>query len=115
MSTAQQTPPHRGASGRGRAAIARLIWFFFGPMALTFLAFAIINAGTGWTTSLDAIFLVVTILMLSARWYELQSGHGQDGYGNPTTLAAFPKYAWRLVAIALAAWVAANAVGNHLL
>jgi hypothetical protein len=50
-----------------------------------------------------------------ARWYELRSGQGKDGYGNPATTADFPRYAARAMSLALAGWVTANLLGNHLL
>ncbi len=114
MSTSTERPPTK-PSGRGTVALARLTWFVFGPMVLAFLAFFIVDSGSGWTTALDAAFVVVVGLMLLARWYELGSGLGQDGYGYPATLAAFPKYAAWTVAVSLAVWAGANALGNHVL
>ena len=73
------------------------------------------NDGSGWTTALDIAFAVVVGLMLLARWYELRSGLGQDGYGKPATLAAFPKYAAWTVTVSLVLWAGANALGNHVL
>ena len=92
MSTSTERSPAK-RPGRGTVALARLTWFVFGPMALAFLAFFIVESGSGWTTALDAAFVAVIGLMLLARWYELRSGLGQDGYGHPATLAAFPRYA----------------------
>ena len=114
MSTSSEQPPER-RSGRGIVALARLCWFFFGPMLLAFLTFFIVDTGSGWATALDAAFVAVVGLMLLARWYELRSGLGQDGYGYPATMAAFPRYAAWTVAVSLAVWAGANALGNHVL
>jgi hypothetical protein len=110
-------PHHPAPTPRGRlsVALARLTWFAFGPVALALLAYSIVAAGTGWTTWLDAAFAAVALLMLAARWYELRSGEGQDGFGNPATTADFPKYAGWAISLALAAWLAANVLGNHVL
>jgi hypothetical protein len=114
MSTEKQTAGSE-PSTPARVFLARLFWFFFGPIALGLIAYQIARSGTGWATPLDVAFLTIMVLMIGARWYELWSGRGQDGYGKPATLAAFPKYAGGLISIALAVWVAANLLGNHVL
>jgi hypothetical protein len=115
MSTSNQRPPHSESQSRGSVAFARFFWIFFGPMVLALIAYSIVQSGTGWMTWLDAAFLATTALILFARWYELSSGEGQDGYGNPATLADFPRYARLALPIAIGVWVAANLLGNHLL
>lgn len=99
----------------GLVALARLTWFAFGPLALAILAYWIISAGSGWTTPLDIAFAGVAGLMLLARWYELRSGQGQDGFGEPADVSHFPKYAAWAIPLILAAWLAANVLGNHVL
>jgi len=114
MSTVKQHSPQNEPT-RGTVFVARLFWFFFGPIALFLVAAFIVQSGTGWATPLDAAFLVIAGLVVLARWYELRSGEGRDGYGRPVTLAQFPKYAGWAVPTAIAAWVAANLLGNHIL
>lgn len=99
---------------RGSVGLARAFWFFIGPMLLGILAYAIVSAGSGWTTWLDLAFIGVVALTLFARRYELKSGEGTDGFGEPATVANFPKYASWAIPTATGVWVLANVLGNHI-
>ena len=113
MSAQHQPPRHVESQSRGSVILARLFWFFIGPLALVLLAYLIFSGGDGWTTWYDAAFGGVVGLMLLARWFELQSGEGQDSYGNPANASHFPRYLRLAVPIALAVWLVANVLGNH--
>jgi hypothetical protein len=115
MDTHQTMPTNKPKALSLRFALARLFWLYAGPMIMLLTSFSIVRAGSGWTTYLDAVFLVVLGLTIFARWYELHSGHGCDGFGNPVTMAVFPKYLGLIVPVAVAAWVIANMLGNHIL
>jgi len=108
-------PPNTPPALSLKFALARLFWLYVGPMTLLLTSFSIVRAGSGWATHLDGLFFAVLGLTVFARWYELQSGRGCDGYGNPATMAALPGYLRVVAPIALAAWVIANMLGNHLL
>lgn len=95
--------------------VARMLWFFFGPMVLVLTLWGILSAGSGWITALDALYLAVVLAMIGARWVEQQSGQATTGMGNPSTWRDFRRYAFGLLPLAAGAWVAANLVGNHLL
>jgi hypothetical protein len=114
MQPHHNSPPNEPKT-QGRVMIARMFWFFVGPMILACLALAIVSAGTGWTTWLDAAFLLVFGVMVLARWYELRSGQGYDSYGNPAGPDEFAKYCRGALPIALAVWAAANVLGNHVM
>jgi hypothetical protein len=110
-----RTNQSREPRSSGSVGLARAFWFFLGPMTLGVLAYGMVSAGSGWVTWLDAAFLGVAVLMLLARRHELKSGEGADGFGQPATLADFPKYAMWAVPAALGVWVAANTLGNHVI
>jgi hypothetical protein len=107
-----RTPPPRIS---GWVGLARVFWFFIGPMTLGILSYAILTAGNGWVTWLDFAFFIVATIMIVARRYELKSGMGKDGFGEPATEADFPKYAVWAISASFAVWGVANIVGNHLL
>lgn len=97
----------------GTVFLARFFWLFLGPMALFVAAASILQSGAGWATAQDAIFLVITILIVLARWYDLRSGQGRDVYGNPATPADFRKYLTWALPTAIGIWVVANLLGNY--
>ncbi len=94
---------------------ARMIWVFFGPVALALILWQIITRGDGWRTALDALFAAILVLMLLARWVEQRSGEATTLMGEP----ASPQHCRRGSAVlflgALVSWVVANVLGNHVL
>ena len=94
---------------------ARLMWTFLGPIALVLITYGIITQGSGWMTALDAIFGAVVGMMLLGRWVEHRSGSAITLTGEPATIDQCRRYSAKLLLLALAAWAAANAVGNHFL
>lgn len=94
-------------------ACARVFWMMVGPLALAVLAFNVALKGGGWLTAIDVAYLAVLGLVLTARWLEFRTGHGQTATGEPMTAADFRGYIVTTVAVGLAAWVVANFVGNH--
>jgi hypothetical protein len=95
--------------------VARVVWFFLGPMVLLVTLWGILSQGSGWITLLDGFYLVIVVLMIGARWVEQRSGQATTAMGERATWADFRRYATLLVPLAAGAWIAANAVGNHLL
>ena len=94
---------------------ARMLWFFFGPMVLMITLWGILYQGSGWITVLDGVYVVAMLLMIGARWVEQRSGQATTAMGERATWADFRRYATLLVPLAAAAWITANAVGNHVL
>ena len=94
---------------------SRVFWMLVGPVALALLAMAIVCAGTGWLTGLDAAFFVVLGLIVAARAIEQRSGQGATSDGEPSTWAHVRRYYFRLIALAAALWFVANLFGNHVL
>ena len=117
-------PPGEANSRRGEdrpvvtqmtPLVARLLWFFFGPMVLMITLWGILYQGSGWITVLDAVYLAAVLVMIGARWVEQRSGQAMTTTGQRATWADFRRYATLLVPIAVGAWIAANAIGNHVL
>ena len=94
---------------------ARITWVALGPAALLFTTYGIIANGTGWLTGLDAFFGVVVGLMLLGRWVDHRSGSSTTLMGEPATDQQFRKYLAMLPPLAASLWIAANALGNHVL
>jgi hypothetical protein len=94
---------------------ARLTWVPLGPLALLGIIGGIVSQGTGWFTGLDAAFGVVLGLMLLGRWVEYRSGSATTVTGEPATPEQFRRYMTFLPPLAVAVWIVANAVGNHVL
>ncbi|HVC93128.1 MAG TPA: hypothetical protein VND64_05525 [Pirellulales bacterium] len=108
------SPTEHGTSSL-RLLVARLTWMLIGPATLVIIGLKIASAGDGWLTRLDAIFFGVVGMILMARWSELKSGEGRDSFGEPSTIATFPRFVRTFAAVAIAAWTIANIMGNHIL
>jgi hypothetical protein len=94
---------------------ARLTWILLGPLALLGITWGIVSKGTGWLTGLDAAFGIVVGLMLLGRWVEHRSGSATALTGEPATPEQFKRYMTFLPPLAVAVWIIANVVGNHVL
>lgn len=94
---------------------ARLTWVMAGPLVLLGLTYSIVSNGTGWFTRLDAGFAIVLGLMLLGRWVEHRTGAAMALTGEPATREQFRRYMTILPPMAVAVWIIANVVGNHVL
>lgn len=94
---------------------ARLMWVIVGPLVLLAITYGIVIRGSGWMTALDAAFGLVVILMLLGRWVEQRSGQATNLSGEPARPEQFRRYVLILPMFAVAVWVIANALGNHIL
>jgi hypothetical protein len=95
--------------------LSRVMWTLLGPGFLAILTYRIVSDGTGWLTVLDACYGVVLLLMIGGRWRELSSGAGTTITGEAVTVAHLRRYILIVAPAAVAVWIAANAVGNHVL
>ncbi|MBN1511695.1 MAG: hypothetical protein JXB13_06750 [Phycisphaerae bacterium] len=98
-----------------RVLAARMIWVFFGPVALALILWQIVACGDGWRTTLDVLFAAVLALMLLARWVEQRSGEATTLMGEPATPRHWRRGSAMLFVGAIAVWVLANVLGNHVL
>lgn len=94
--------------------VARVTWFFVGPLALLLLLIGIVNVGSGWATALDVLFFCFVGLMVWCRWVEQRSGQATTVYGEPATPEHFRRYVRTLLPSAAGAWLVANLLGNHI-
>jgi ABC-type polysaccharide/polyol phosphate export permease len=108
-------PLDNRAITRLSVAAARVVWFFLGPFSLMLILYGIVTMGSGWATGLDAAFFVIVGLMVYCRWIEQRSGQAITVEGKPATWDDFRRYVKVLLPLAVAAWVVANALGNHIL
>ncbi len=92
---------------------ARVLWFAIGPIALFLITVRILGSDSGWFTVLDASFWALVVLMVWCRWCDQRSGMATTSFGEPATWADYHRYALLLPLVALVAWIAANALGNH--
>ena len=93
----------------------RLCWTVIGLGILILTAYRIATAGSGWFTSLDAVYAGSVLLMLGGRWVEHRSGTARTLTDQPATAKHFRWYVVVLLLVALGVWVGANLAGNHLL
>lgn len=115
MNTSDPQAPQSGEIRSFGILAARMVWAIFGPLVLVLLAYSIAAAGSGWLTSLDLAFAIVTAVMLAARWVEYRSGTATTLAGEAATPQHLRRYAIALVACTCGLWLAANLLGNHLL
>lgn len=97
-----------------RVLLARVTWFFIGPLALFLLVLGIASAGSGWATALDVLFFGFVAVMVWCRWVEQRSGRATTAYGEPATSEDFRRYVLTLLPLAAGAWLVANLLGNHI-
>jgi hypothetical protein len=94
---------------------AHLTWFFLGPMTLLLLLMGIVEAGTGWATVLDVVYFAILAAIVGARWFDQRSGQSTTSTGEPSTWEDFRRWAVVFPLVAVAAWIGANLIGNHIL
>ncbi len=94
---------------------ARIVWMLLGPLLLLVLLYWTISTGRGWLTPWDGVYWVVVLAMVGCRWLEINSGTAMTATGEPATRAHLRRYVEILLPVAAAAWIIANAVGNHVL
>jgi hypothetical protein len=110
-----QNPKDPTATTSFSLVIVHLVWLFLGPFALGLMLLGIMQSGSGWWTGLDLALLFVVAAMICARWIDQRSGQATTVYGEPSTWVDFRRYALTLPALAGAAWIVANVIGNHVL
>ena len=94
---------------------ARVTWIFLGPLVLLLSTWGIVAKGIGWLTWIDGLFVVVVGLMILGRWIEQRSGAATTVTGAPATQEQAKRYIMILIVTAIIVWIAANAIGNHVL
>jgi hypothetical protein len=95
------------------APLARLFWMMIGPILLFILAFANTMDRNGWHSGADIGFFIVLIATVYARWREYRAGGAQTADGQPATPAQVHRFIAATLAIGLAVWAIANAIGNY--
>lgn len=113
MSVDQKKPKSNGAGTSLSIVIARLIWIFFGPLALMLLLMSMASKGRGWFTGFDLTYFVVLVFVIWTRWKEQRSGVAMTVYGEPATPAHFRRYIFVTVPLAITLWAGAKALGNY--
>lgn len=106
-------PDHTGEITSFGVLLARIFWTLVGPLLMLLLLYAIVESGRGWLTVWDIIFLAAIPLLVLTRWIEFRSGAATSATGEATSSADFRRYARMAPPLALAAWVLANVLGNH--
>jgi hypothetical protein len=95
--------------------LTMMIWLFVGPLAMVLTLVSIVQRGTGWTTFHDGLFFVFLLLSVAARWIDAINGDPLTSGGEATSTRGARQYTMLVVGAGVAAWVVANAIGNHLL
>jgi len=97
------------------ALAARVTWMLLGPMVAGLIAVGIATRGGGWLTLFDGLFAAAVAWIILGRWYDQRNGSAALASGQRATDRHFRRYLAVLLAIAGAAWVTANVLGNHVL
>ena len=95
----------------GYAVFARIFWMFLGPMILVIVTINIVSQQGGWITASNRTFFAVLGVMLLARWAEFHAGNPRTTDGEPATPAHLKRYVLGVLAMGVATWVIANAIG----
>ena len=93
--------------------VSRVFWMMLGPLLIAVAGINIVNSGNGWFTLADIAFLLMLGGVVMARWLELQSGGAQTSTGEPATASQVYRFMLFATIVGLAAWIAANFVGNY--
>lgn len=94
---------------------ARLTCIVLAPVVLGFTTILIVANGTGWLTRLDLVFAVAAALMLFGRWVEFRSGCSTSLCSGALTPNDFRPWVTWFSIVAIAIWMIANILGNHML
>jgi hypothetical protein len=92
-----------------------MTWLFVGPLAMALTLVSIVQRGTGWTTFHDGLFFVFLLVSVAARWIDAAHGDPVTSGGEANSVSGARQYTMWVAGAGIAAWVAANAIGNHLL
>jgi hypothetical protein len=95
--------------------VASVIWLIGGPMLMLLVLMGKVLSRRGWLTALDGVFFLLLAATVACRWIDQRSGFAVTRDGEPSTWDHFRRYLRTIVPTAVAAWVVANVVGNHLL
>jgi hypothetical protein len=95
--------------------LARLTWCVLGPLVLGLTTITIVTRGSGWATSWNLLFALIVAAMIGGRWVEQRSGSATTLTGEPATPQDWRRYWHLLIPTAAGIWIAANALGNHIL
>lgn len=92
--------------------LARIVWFFAGPVTLLMLAFRIASTKDGWAAPTDIAFPLVLFAVIGARWYCFSANDRTDTQGKVTTIENLQRYTRTVTICSILLWVGANVVGN---
>jgi hypothetical protein len=95
--------------------LTMMIWLFVGPLAMVLTLVSITQRGTGWATFHDALFFGLLLTSVAARWIDAVNGDPVISGGDAVDTRGARQYTMWVVGAGVAAWVVANAIGNHLL
>jgi hypothetical protein len=102
-----QDPHYDSPSG----CLLRIFWMFLGNAALVLVALMIVRAGRAFSV-LDGVYWLVVVLSLAARYTDIHYFKGTNVEGNPSTPDDWRRYAWILLPLAGAAWLAVHLLGR---
>lgn len=97
-----QTPvPQNSSAG----CLIRLFWMGAGNIILFLCVTYIFHNRVRGLELVDLGYWLTVVAMVAARWVDIRSYNGDTVTGEPATLSHWRRYAVRLVAGALVAWL----------
>jgi hypothetical protein len=106
---AEDTRSQSEGAQPGLGCLLRLFWMAFGNAALLFAAFEVARSEHIGTP--DALYALVVVALLVARYIDVTRFNGMTAYAAPATRAHLRRYALVLVNVALFGWLLARYVG----
>lgn len=98
---------------RLRYIVPRLIWLAIGPGALMVLAVLKLEARSGASETLDAVFFAIAAAILMLRWGTWIAGDHCDSFGSRMTMNGLLGFSVLLAATAGAVWYLAALIAQQ--
>jgi hypothetical protein len=97
-----QTPiPQSSSAG----CLVRLFWMGAGNIILFLCLTYIFHNRVRGLVLIDLGYWLTVVAMVTARWVDIRSYHGDTVTGEPATMSHWRKYAVRLAIAALVVWI----------
>lgn len=104
-------PTPTGSSSGGGCA-ARFFWMGAGNAMLAFLLVFIAQQRSFQIGVLDLAYLLTVAILIAVRYVDIRYLGGRTTEGEPATLALWRRWAVAAIAVCVALWGAAHALGH---
>jgi hypothetical protein len=92
--------PQQHVSG----CLMRVAWLLVGNLLLIFSAIFISKHRGAFFSAADAVFWVIVLALMGARYFDITRFKGQTAAGQPASMAHWRRYATLLVVLSFCLW-----------